>query len=333
MRKVIWLLILLAALWGGWWAVATTQMQSAVSSLLDARRTAGWEVALDGTAKAGFPLTLENRLDGLALADPSKRVTLQSSELTLSAPAWWPGDLSIKTPLLRLEAPAGALPVKVTATDLDARLSLHPGLALELKELAAQTAGLRLDGPDGMLLEVGQARAEMRQTSDRPRTYDLYFLPKAITPGPFLHRLFAQDDTPAAAPQVVARAQMTFDRPLDRQAGLRGNEPRVEEFNLTETRITWGEITLMAEGALAIDAQGQPDGALSLRVTNWARLVDIAQRAGLLPPSMRLQVETMLSALENRGDTPGGLNLELVFAEGQMTLADIPLGPAPLLLR
>lgn len=333
MRKLVWLLILLAALWGAWWVTATTQMQSAVTSLLDARRAAGWEVALDGTAKAGFPLTLANRLRGLALSDPKGQLSLNAPQATLSAPAWWPGDLSVAAPRLTVETRAGVLPVKVTATDFAADLSLHPGLALELDRLTAQSAGLRLDGPDGLLLEVAEVHAAMRQSANDPATYDLQVLPGAITPGPLLQRLFSEDGAPATAPRLAARVEVSFDKPIDRHAAVRGNEPRLQGVDLKVVRIAWGDIAMSAEGTLAIDAEGLPAGALTLKVTNWPRLLDIAQRAALLPPSMRLQVEAMLGALANRGDTPDGLDLELVFADGQMTLAGIPLGPAPSLLR
>jgi len=92
-------------------------------------------------------------------------------------------------------------------------------------------------------------------------------------------------------------------------------------------------VALGAEGALTFDAEGIPDGVLSLRVTNWSKLLDAGERGGFLPPSMRGQVNTMLRLLEGRGGTPGGLDLDLVFADGQMVLAGLPLGPAPRLIQ
>ena len=56
MRKLVWLLIVLAVLWGAWWATATTQMQSTLTGLLDTRRAAGGEVTLKDISKSGFPL-------------------------------------------------------------------------------------------------------------------------------------------------------------------------------------------------------------------------------------------------------------------------------------
>lgn len=76
-----------------------------------------------------------------------------------------------------------------------------------------------------------------------------------------------------------------------------------------------------------LDPAGIPDGVLSLRVTNWTKLLDAGERAGFLPPSMRGQVDTMLRLLEARGGTPGGLDLDLIFTDGQMMLAGIPLAP------
>ena len=81
MRKLVWLLIVLAVLWGAWWATATTQMQSTLTGLLDTRRAAGWEVTLKDISKSGFPLALQNRLSGLAVAAPARGLAFEARSL------------------------------------------------------------------------------------------------------------------------------------------------------------------------------------------------------------------------------------------------------------
>ena len=85
MRKLVWLLIVLAVLWGAWWATATTQMQSTLTGLLDTRRAAGWEVTLKDISKSGFPLALQNRLSGLAVAAPARSLAFEAPQLGLVA--------------------------------------------------------------------------------------------------------------------------------------------------------------------------------------------------------------------------------------------------------
>lgn len=329
MRAWVWLLILLAALWGGWWAFATTQMQTGVRDALQARQAAGWQVTGDAPRKAGFPLALETRLDRLTLAAPARDDRLDARGLRISAPVWWPVDLSITAKEVSGETRAGALPLDFTFQTPAAALSLHPAPALTVKAASAASAALRIEGPDGLLLDLAEPRLQARQQDARGTGYAVSFDAGQITPGPLLIRLLTPQAAPPEAPEARGRGVLTFDRALDRNALQAAEPPRLTGLQIESFRMAWGALALTARGALEIDSAGLPEGRVTLKLTQWRRLIEAAQRAGLLPPAMRLQVETMLGALENRGGTPGELDLELGFAEGQMSLAGIPLGPAP----
>ncbi|UOA13850.1 MULTISPECIES: DUF2125 domain-containing protein [Sulfitobacter] len=334
MRKLVWLLILLVALCSAWWAAATTQMQSTVNALLDSRRAAGWDVTLKDIGKAGFPLTLQNRLSGLSVAEPNQSIAFEAPQLDLSAPVWWPGDLSARAPVAQAAFPAGALPLVLNMRNMQADLDLHPGLSLQLEQMEARSTYLEVNGPDGLLLEAEESRLRVTQSSDAANEYNIAVLPGRITPGPLLRRVLGEAIAqPGGQPILSARMAVTFARALDRHSAVAGTLPQIDALTVENVDAAWGDVALGAEGALTFDAQGIPDGVLSLRVTNWSKLLDAGERGGFLPPSMRGQVNTMLRLLEARGGTPGGLDLDLVFAEGQMVLAGIPLGPAPRLIQ
>ena len=334
MRKLVWLLIVLAALWGAWWAAATTQMQSTLTRLLDTRRAAGWEVTLKEIDKAGFPLSLQNRLSGFAVADPARGLAFEAPQLDLSAPVWWPGDLSARAPVAAADLPAGALPLTLKMRDLRADLELHPGTSLQLEAMELRSTHLEVDGPDGLLLEAEEPRMRIAQSGSAARDYAIALLPGGITPGPLLRKVLGDGaGQPGGQPILSARMAVTFARPLDRHSAMAGTLPQIDALTVENVDAAWGEVALGAEGALTFDPAGIPDGVLSLRVTNWTKLLDAGERAGFLPPSMRGQVDTMLRLLEARGGTPGGLDLDLIFTDGQMMLAGIPLGPAPRLIQ
>ncbi len=99
---------------------------------------------------------------------------------------------------------------------------------------------------------------------------------------------------PGGQPILSARMAVTFARPLDRHSAMAGTPPQIDALTVENVDAAWGEVALGAEGALTFDAAGIPDGVLSLRVTNWTKLLDAGERAGFLPPSMRGQVDTML---------------------------------------
>ena len=330
MRKMIWLLIILAALWGAWWMLATTQMQNVMARAFDDRRAAGWEVTVKDISKAGFPLLLQNRLSGLSLADPKQDFAVEAPQLDLSAPVWWPGDLAVQAPVARVELRAGALPLELNLRDMRADLSLHPGLALQLEGMQIRSAQMQVDGPDGMLLEAEEPRAVVQQSSDVATDYGIALLPGSITPGPLLRKVLGD----AAGPPILsARMAVSFAEPFDRHTVMQRTIPEVRALSIENIDATLGDVALAAEGALSFDAEGRPDGTLSLRITNWSQLLDAVERAALLPSSMRAQVDTVLRVLESRSGTAGALDLDLVFNQGEMALAGIPLGPAPRLMQ
>ncbi|MEM5543210.1 DUF2125 domain-containing protein [Sulfitobacter sp. AS92] len=334
MRKLVWLLILLAALCGAWWAAATAQMQSTLTGLLDNRRAAGWDVTLKDISKAGFPLTLQNRLSGLAVAESGRGVAFEAPQLDLSAPVWWPGDLTARAPVAQAAFPAGALPLVLKMRDMHADLALHPGLSLQLEGMLARSTYLEVNGPDGLLLEADEPRMEVTQSSEAENDYNIALLPGRIAPGPLLRKVLGDGiGQPGGQPILSARMAFTFARALDRHAAMTGTLPQIDALTVENVDVAWGDVALATEGALTFNSEGVPAGVLSLRVTNWPKLLDAGERAGFLPPSMRGQVNTMLRLLEARGGTTGGLDLDLVFAEGQMVLAGIPLGAAPQLIQ
>lgn len=329
MRAWVWLLILLAALWGAWWAFATTQMQAGVTQALEVRRAAGWQVENAAPRKAGFPQALETRIDRLAIAAPEGEDRLEVRDLALSAPTWWPLAPSLSAGRMTVETRAGALPLDIAFDTPTATLSLQPGLDLALQAAEAQSAALRIAGPDGPLLDLAVPRMEVQRRDADAAAYAVTFDAGQITPGPLLVRLLTPEAAPPAAPEATGRGVLTFDRALDLAAARSAKPPRLTGLEIGALQLSWGKLALTARGQVSLDAEGLPEGEVTLKLTQWRPLVEAAQRAGLLPPSMRLQVETMLGALENRGGTPGGLDLVLGFAGGQMTLAGIPLGPAP----
>lgn len=334
MRKLVWLLIVLVALCGAWWAAATTQMQNTLTGLLDTRRAAGWEVTLKNIGKAGFPLTLENQLSGLSVAEPARGLAFDAPQLDLSAPIWWPGDLSARAPVASAALPAGALPLTLNMRDLRADVALRPGSTLQLEAIEVRSAHLEVDGPDGLLFEAEAPRMRITQSSNAARDYDIAVLPGRITPGQLLRKVLGEGaGQPGGQPILSARMGVTFARALDRHTAMAGSLPQIDALTVENVDAAWGDVALAAEGALTFDPEGTPDGVLSLRVTNWPKLLDAGERAGFLPPSMRGQVNTMLRLLEARGGTPGGLDLDLHLADGQMSLAGIPLGPAPRLIQ
>jgi hypothetical protein len=332
MSFLIRLFIIVAILWSGWWWLATEGAKRGLARLAEEARAAGWRAELGEIAAAGYPLRLGTRIDGLRLADPATGLAVAAEDVALSAPAWWPGDLTLALPEspIRLAGPTGQATAQITGGE--AVLRLHPGTALELESVGLTGGAWTLAAPDGEVLSAADLRLTAVQAEPGTPTYRVELGATDLAPGETWRRVLQlPPGWPRAFDRAEASGSVTFDRALDRTA-LEGARPLPRQIAIGTLDLVWEDLAVQGDGALSFDAQGVPEGALRLQVRNWERLVQMAEAAGALAPEMRPQAEIMLRALANRGTDPTALDLELTFADGQMALGSIPLGPAPRLL-
>tara|TARA_R110002049_G_scaffold29972_3_gene102067 strand:- start:14863 stop:15867 length:1005 start_codon:yes stop_codon:yes gene_type:complete len=332
MRRVLWWLLVMGALWSAWWAAASVGVQTAMYGWLDTRRDAGWQAEVDEIALSGFPARLHSRVTNVALAAPVSGAALTAPVVDLSAPAWWPGYVDLRLSGFTLDLPGRFGNVTLTAADTSADLRLHPGAALEMQSLQGAAASAQVAGPEGDWLDVQGLAFSVHQDAVTPALYHISLTPERVTPGAELRKALALDgEWPPAFSQVSADIDILLDRPIDRHVAS-GITPLPREINLSGIEMAWGKVALTATGALRVDAAGVMQGHVTLKVTHWPILLEMTKRLGVLVGPAESTVEPVLRALANRGDDPDNLDLDLVFDGGMMTLAGIPLGAAPRLI-
>lgn len=122
----------------------------------------------------------------------------------------------------------------------------------------------------------------------------------ALTPGdtPTTRRLrLTLSSLELAALSVpVSDVQMEMAISFDRTPDLRGNA-RIRAIGLDGTRFDWGNTRIAASGTLTPRDDGRLDGAITLEITGWSRVLDRLQTMGLLPPDqvpmLRMMAQNM----------------------------------------
>lgn len=327
MRFLVKVLVVLAILWSGAWALGSFAITNGINAALDNLRAQGWQVQAD-TTKGGFPLSITTTLSDVELVHPETQDRLAFERSEIKAAPYWPGHVDVALPTTPIIFGSSFDEIQFTADQGISRLRLRPGLDLELSSSALTTGAWTLNTVtsqmlrgDGMLLVANQSAAGSGR-------YDVTFTVEGLAIGSDPRREYGLPDAlPETFDTLTASGAVVFDAPLDRTSSQ--IPPKFTQIILDGARIDWGGIALRAMGALDVDPDGVPQGRIELQAQDWRNLLDLAQSAGVLPADRRGQAELMFGLLASSGGSRDNLDLPLTFEDGRMALGPLPLGPAP----
>lgn len=329
MRKLLWLIVISALLWSGWWFAATLGMQRAVSAWFEARKAEGWQAEVSDIQQRGFPFALHTKVVAPQLADPETGVAIEMDHIDFEAPAYWPGYMTVtlpETPIL-LASPLNRSHLTMDAPR--AELNLHPGTMLELQSMLASAGAWQLDADQGSLLSGDALHMSVAQEEATPDSYKIDLVAIGVSPGDLSRGILRlPSDWPRAFETFSANMTVLFDRPWDRTA-LNTRRPQPVVISLHRAEAVWGALRILAVGDISVSPLGVPDGSFTLKAENWRSMLDLAQASGSLGPAFRFQIEALLGALANQTGSTTDLDVTITFRNGQAALGPIPLGPAP----
>ncbi|MEO0380260.1 MAG: DUF2125 domain-containing protein [Pseudomonadota bacterium] len=330
MRKLLIAVVFMGAVWSAWWWAASSALQGGITTWFDARVADGWQAELGDISGGGFPFELRASLSDIAVADPDAGLAMQTDDLIVIAPAYWPGDVTLlldEGPIL-LASPLGRS--TLTMQDGTMALNLHPGTALELEKLGWTSGAWQLQDDAGTQIEAETLALTMTQTT--AATYDFNAQASALAPGePTRARLRLPDTFPRAFDSLMLHATVTFDRPWDRRA-LSTARPQPRQIRLHLAEAKWGDLNLNFAADLSVDSAGVPDGNVSIQAENWRAMLDLAQASGTLPEALRGRAENVLQVLAGASGNPDTLDVDLTLRDGGIFLGFLPIGPAPRLI-
>lgn len=324
MRRLIWIVAVLTALYGGYWVVGSRAALSGAEAALAQLKAEGAADYAD-VSIAGFP----SRFD-ITVTDPAFRAEgtgwgWRAAFLQILALSYRPNHIILVLPDRQdLDTPSG--PATLTGTGFRASAVFGASTDLPLDHAQAVGETPRIAGT-GWAASAGALRAAIRRAPDGPaNAYDLALDLPGIAPEDGLAETLAPlADAAGATGQVVLRARVTLDGPLDRT----GTARRITGLDLTEATVFWGKVDASASGSLAIDADGVPEGRITLTARNWEPILTFAADRGLIDPRTAPTLAAMLTQLAAASGDPETLSIPLVLAGGRMSLGPLPLGPAP----
>lgn len=327
MRKLIVLALVLAGLYGGYWAVGASQIRGGAQAALDGMESEGLTVRYADLTTRGFPSRFDTTLTDFSILDPATGAGWSAPWVQVLALSYRPNHVIAAFAPEQVIALAPGQTVQITSEGLRASGSVALSADLPLTALTAQTGRIRLALPDGSVLAAARGLAALRPApaTDSP-TYDYFTEFEAIGLPDTIKTMIDPDDTlPEAVNLIRVDSAFRLDRPIDRHAGV-GAGPELQAIGLRDARIVWADMTLTATGDLMIAADGTPEGRIEIGATGWERMIDLAVTAGAIDPGVAPTWVNMGRSMAAGGPT---VTVPLVFQNGRMSFGPFPLGPAP----
>ncbi|MEM7224814.1 MAG: DUF2125 domain-containing protein [Pseudomonadota bacterium] len=316
-------LLLAAAAMSAYWAWAAHRFGQAVAQTAEDLRAQGYQVAYLEPQVTGFPFDLNARLEDGAVerpGGPSWRGPTIDGRLWLLDPTRieiaFPGDHKIATAREVIDASFVGAEAEILLDGSFQPAELHTelvGIVLSAEGRPEVTAA-------GVLAQLGPWQAA---TADQLQTIDLRFQVSdlGIPPGQF-----------AALGRIIESlsGDVTLHGPL-RGGNLAdalvlwradGGHLEVRVFALT-----WGPLSLVVKGDLALDPQGRPKGQLMVQASGLPETLDLLEQAQLLKPD---QLKNARTALKAYAKIPGQSEQQATFPlnlkQGRVFLGFLPLG-------
>lgn len=319
-----WLAIgvaVVAAVWSGWWFLGATAFERGAVAGIEAARTEGWRIDYADLSVSGFPNRFDTTVDAPRVTAPDGSVTWSAPFLQVFALSYRPNRFIAVAPReMVLDVPAGRLDIGNDDLRGSAAISASTRPELLRATVAAQALTLSGAGLDG---RIDTAQLALRQIGGATE-YDVALGVSGIEPGEALRAVI---DPFEALPATISTLDIDLHATLDRalEADPEGM-PRITALDFRAARLVWGELRVSVTGLLEIDADGVPEGTLTLDLRGWQSALRLAVSLGLLPVERLPLLSAGLAAM---AEADGSASMDLVFADGQMRLGLVPLGPAP----
>lgn len=317
--------------WSGYWWFGSSQRQDAMETWLEDRREAAWVADSAKVELRGFPNRFDTIISDIQLADPNSGWAWEAPRFELFALSYqpehmiavWPNEQYISTPHEK---------IKVTSDDIRASIVFEDSDTLELNRFTLTGSDIELQSDANWDAHASELVIAGRR-SDSQNTYDLAFDAKGFKPGESILGLLKVNGTAFDDfEEFSAKTTIEFSGPLNR-ASVESGDIAIHKISVGKANATWGQLKLIATGAMAFDESGYADGKLTIRATNWNDMLAMANAMGFIDSSLQGALEQGLRFIALLAGNENELDIPLTFADRKTMLGPIPIGEAPRLGR
>lgn len=317
MRRLTFLVLILAGIYAGYWFVGARTVENTAQSALSDLTAQGWDISTTTVNTRGFPSRFDTTFQDIDLTTPDGVLRYQTPFAQVFALSYQPNRVILAmAPTQELTVAGQRLTLETDGLKASAAVAANANLSFDA--LTAEAARIAFSSELGFSVTAHKFLLASRPAGPAARTYDAYLsLADIQLPGG------AADQQPIAL--MSLDTEMLLDRDLDRHL-IGALLPRIEQIDVKEWALDWAGSNLRGTGILEVAADGTLMGELALKITNHAALVAQLAHVGAVDPGVAPTWVTMGDAMAAGAPV---LELPLTFQNGFMSLGPFPMGPAP----
>jgi hypothetical protein len=325
MRLILWLVALLALLYGGYWFAASRSFLAGTERVLAPLRAEGTVDYADLTL-AGFPSRFDLTVTEPRLVSRDRGAEWRAPFLQIFALSYRPNRLIAVWPDQQWLDYRG-LTFSVTSQDMRASAAFGAARSLPLDhaEFAADELVIGT-APDRSVRAERTILASRRTEGPASHQVALVVTNLSLAPG-LRAAIDPRERHPATLPSLSFDAIAELDRPLE--LGQDGRPPRLTALRAILFKADWGTMRIAAQGELARDADGFAAGRIEIEVRDWREVLALAVNGGLLDADDAARIEGGFQAIARESGDETVLRFPLVLKDGLTRFGIIPIGPAP----
>ena len=333
MRLFLRLLIVPVVLglgWTVWWVVGANTQEDAIEAWLAERAAAGWQADHAAVEVTGFPARFERMVEGLVLTDPVQGWSLAAPWLAASSPSYEPSRFTVTAaPSFSFAVPGQRVEVGTGTNRFELDVAAQPSMPLDAARLAV--SDLLLEAPDwsARAASLAASVAEREASAGPENSYNVSLeASDVVLPAPLIAGLDPTGRLEPRFQRLVVEGHVALDHALDRDF-VEAGELSAQSIVLENAHFRWGEMALDASGRVDADARGRAEGKLELTVTNWRRMIEVAEESGLIGSKIARGIEAALGLASIFGSREGAIDVPLAFEDGRAWIGPVAVGEAP----
>ncbi|MGJ8610961.1 MAG: DUF2125 domain-containing protein [Octadecabacter sp.] len=330
MRKLIVLVLALALLYGGYWVVGKSQIETRLADAIVDMDAGDMNVSYGALDTHGFPSRFDTTITDLVVEDPVSRVRWETPIFQLLALSYQPNNVRAYFPQEQVFDIDGERFTLFTE-EMAARGQVSPTASLAFQQAELELLNPRLRTEEGAELALARFFAAMRLTPDTTQTYDVFFEARAIVlPEDIRTMVDPQNLQPPVIQSLRLDSDITLSAPIELNGGA-DVVPTFELLSVRELAIEWGEMSVSAIGDVTPDDTGVLNGSITVSARNWQQAMTLAVSTGAITDDNRFLIAGLASNLDETPHVPDTLTVTLTITDGEMAIGGFPLGTAPLL--